>query len=119
MNNKGFTLIELLAVIVVIGIVAGITIPVVDNLIEGGRVKAHDEQVKMIEKRAEDYINTHINLLGDEAIYVSVDTLIEEGYFDQDELIDPLTNKKMTGCVKVSYAGIYDKYSYIYGNVCE
>ena len=117
--KKGFTLVELLAVIIVIGLVAGITIPIVDNLIDSGRIKAHDVQVKMIEKRAEDYVSMHINLLDEENVYISVDTLVTEGYFDQDELIDPITNEKMSGCVKVSYSGVYDKYTYTYGNVCE
>ena len=117
--KKGFTLVELLAVLVVIGLVAGITIPVVDKIMVSGRKKAHDEQVKMVEKRAEDYVNTHISILGDEDLYVSVTTLIDNGYFDQDELIDPITSEPMSGCVKVSYSETYGKYIYTYGNACE
>ena len=117
--KKGFTLVELLAVIIVIGLVAGITIPVIDKILVSGRNKAHNEQVKMVEKRAEDYVNMHIDILGEEDIYIPVDTLITGGYFDQDELIDPLTSKKMDGCVKVSYSSVYDKYTYTYGDECE
>ena len=117
--KKGFTLVELLAVLVVIGLVAGITIPVVDKILDSSRRKAHEEQVKMVEKRAEDYLTTHMNLLTDEDIYISVTTLINEGYFDQDELIDPITSRAMSGCVKVSYSSVYDKYTFTYGNACE
>ena len=117
--KKGFTLIELLSVIVVIGIIATITIPVVDNILDSSRKKALDEQIKMIEKRAEDYLTTRTNLIGDNDIYISIDTLIDEGYFDQDELINPITNEKMNGCVKVSHSSLYEKYTYTYGEYSE
>ena len=117
--KKGFTLVELLAVLVVIGLVAGITIPVVDKIVTSARMKTYEEQIKIVEKRAEDYVVSHMNLLGDDDIYVPVSTLINAGYFDQDELIDPKTGTNMNGCVKVSYSNTYDKYIYTYGSECE
>lgn len=46
MNKKAFSLIELLAVIVIIGIIAVITFPVVDNIIEDSEKKAFKASVE-------------------------------------------------------------------------
>ena len=117
--KKGFTLIELLSVIVVIGIIATVTIPVIDKLLDSSREKAYNEQIKMIEKRAEDYVTTHTNLLDSSNVYISLNTLISEGYFDQNELVNPTTTEPLTGCVKVGYSTLYDNYTYTYGNYTE
>jgi len=53
MNKKGFSLIELLAVIVIIGIIALITFPIVDDIISNSEKKAFkasvDELVNLTE----------------------------------------------------------------------
>jgi len=46
MKQKGFSLIELLAVIVIIGIIALITFPVIDNIIEDSEKKAFKASVE-------------------------------------------------------------------------
>ncbi|WP_368974246.1 type II secretion system protein [Caldifermentibacillus hisashii] len=49
-NEKGMTLVELLAVLVIIGIIAAITIPLIGNVIENSRNKATvSEAVNIIE----------------------------------------------------------------------
>lgn len=50
LNNKGFTLVELLAVVVVLSIVVGLTVPVATNLVTNARYKALMITVEEAEK---------------------------------------------------------------------
>ncbi|MCA1064559.1 prepilin-type N-terminal cleavage/methylation domain-containing protein (plasmid) [Rossellomorea sp. AcN35-11] len=54
-NNKGLTLMELLAVILILGVIAGIAIPVLSGQGEKSRVTAHESNVATIEGAAERY----------------------------------------------------------------
>lgn len=112
--KKGFTLVELLAVIVILGIIAAITMPIVDNVLKNSRQKAYDEQVNFILKQAEAWAATHDNRIQSDN-EITLDTLINDGYIDQDSLKDPRTKKNMDGCVIVSYDDFYNEYTFEYG----
>lgn len=55
MNRKGFTLIELLITLVVIGVIATITVPMVSNIIERSKKKTYLASMKEIIKIADAY----------------------------------------------------------------
>ena len=55
MNKKGFTLIELLAVILILGIIALIAIPTVNNILKESRVGAWKSTASQMVKGAESY----------------------------------------------------------------
>ncbi len=113
--KKGFTLVELLAVIVVLSIILVISAPIVTNLITSSKQKAYDEQVNLIVSSAKNYSVKYSVEINTDPYYVSVDTLINKGFIDQDELINPKTKQKMDGCVKISYNSSFNDYDYIYG----
>ncbi|MBQ2408346.1 MAG: prepilin-type N-terminal cleavage/methylation domain-containing protein [Bacilli bacterium] len=52
--KRGFTLIELLAVILILGIIALIAIPTVNNILEEARMGAFRTSVNQVAKSAEE-----------------------------------------------------------------
>lgn len=55
MREKGFTLIELIIVIAIMGIIMGIAIPSVVNVVEGNREEERVRHEQMIEKALRQY----------------------------------------------------------------
>ena len=113
--KKGFTLIELLAVIIILGLIAVITVPMMSDIIASSKQKAYDEQVKFIIDASKNYSAQYSTEINTDPYYVSVDTLINKGFIDQNELINPKTKKKMDGCVKIKFDSMYNDYNYTYG----
>ena len=58
MKNKGFTLIELLAVIVILALIALVTIPMINNVIEKAKKGALEDSVYGLKSAAELYYST-------------------------------------------------------------
>ena len=56
MNKKGFTLVELLAVVVLLGIIALLTVPVVDKILRDNRQKTNEVNIDTILNAAYDYV---------------------------------------------------------------
>ena len=116
MKKEGFTLIELLAVIVILAIIALITTYTVNSIIENARKSLSDTQKENIEEAAKTYYLKEGMNTNDTC--VSVDELIEKGYIEKSEVLDPKDKEKMTGYVKITYAS--NQYSYEYQeNSCE
>mgnify|MGYP000972678830 CR=1 FL=1 len=65
-NNQGFTLIELVVVIAILGILAGIAIPRLDESRKRAAITAHNANVKTIESAATMYIADGGENLGSE-----------------------------------------------------
>jgi type II secretory pathway pseudopilin PulG len=115
--DKGFTLIELLSVIMVLMALLFITSIVVSPVIDNSKENMSDIQIKNIENAAKSYYvkegidSSHIDL--DEArSCVNVEELINKGYLDKDEIIDPESEEDVLGSVKIIYRA--NNYSYEY-----
>ncbi len=121
--NKGYTLVELLAVIVVLGLLAGIGIVSINNSIKASREKSLDLQYETIEATAKSFCQKH--LLGEitpsstcllksdscckkvpqegETCYIVLEDLITEGL--TNELRDPKNGGFIDGqtLIELSY----------------
>ncbi|MDD4054007.1 MAG: type II secretion system protein [Bacilli bacterium] len=90
--KKGFSLVELLAVIVILGIIATITIPKIQDLLIESRDNAYDLVVNQLETRAKDYVidkKLDANITNTVPLDVYLSTLITANYIKSSDLEDP------------------------------
>lgn len=120
-NNKGFTLIELISIMVILGILALIAIPSISKHVNESREVAYKEQVERIVSATKKYV-----IESDEFLYSEKDkiqiTLLElkkNGYLENEDLYNPITEKELNGCVNVEYNNSQGTYSYSYVEVCS
>ena len=105
MNKKGFTLVELIAILSLLALIALVTIPTMTNTISKSKNKALQRQKDMIidaaKKYAVDFSSELPSFEGDK-YSVSLEKLRKYSYLDDDNIIDPTTDKSMKGCVELT-----------------
>ena len=115
--KKAFTLVELLGVIIILGVLALIVFPIVDKTIKQGKEKALQSTINSIEDAANKYSVEHE--LGYSTNYNKLDLneLVNNGYLKGD-LINPVTNSKLNGCVLYKWDEEYNQYEFKYEDPC-
>src|SRR5574344_1810675 len=118
-NNKkrAFTLIEIILVIALLAILATISIISIGNITLKIKQKALDNQYALLEKAAENYVNDHLEEDLSNSFTLSLEELSNTGYLKTDDVTNPVTNVKMTGCVFIRYKD--NKHSYNYVDDCS
>ena len=124
-NNKedrhllinAFTLIELLAVITILAVIALIATPIVKKSIDNSKEQALKETINSIEKAAYNY--GYQNDIGYSTEYkkLTLDELINKGFLKGD-IINPVTNEKMNGCVLYRWNETNNQYEFKYEIEC-
>lgn len=120
--KKGFSLVELLAVVVILGLIVLISIPIVSSSINKAKEEARDIQIQEIIKAAKKYAikNSYIlPTIEGNTKKLDIQNLIDENYIDADEIIDPVTEKTITGCINICYKCSEVEYEYEYDISCE
>lgn len=117
MKNKAFTLVELLGVIVILGIIAMITTPIVQRTIIENTEKAYEEQVDSFERAAKNYVAKHPYKMASQCspnCQVTLKTLQEEGFLPSGNIKNPKTDEyfKLDNKVIITYNN--SKFSYNY-----
>lgn len=117
-NRKGFTLVELLGVLILLAVVGVIAVPTVNNLVKGSKNKARSTQIKTIENAAKSWASQNTNLLNeDNAYFLPTQTLVDENYIEESNLVDPKDDTKILNqCVRIHYDSNYSSYTYTYSN---
>ena len=111
MKRNGFTLAELLAVIAILGIIALIVFPQVNTSIKNSKKRAYDQQVESILESASTWGLKNMSKLSEiSENYISIETLQKSGYLEAKQLINPITDEVMDGCIVARY----QNYQYIY-----
>ena len=116
MKNKGFTLVELLGVIVVLGIIATITVPLVQRTIIEKTEDSYNKQVTSFEKAAKNYVASDVYNMSSctSGCPVTLKELQEKGFLPSGNIINPKTDEtfNMENEVVITYDGT--KFSYEY-----
>ena len=119
-KKNGFTFIELLGVILLIGIVALIAVPAVNDIIQNSKQKALDKQMDTIFDSARNWAVKNIDLLPEDngSILVKLETLKEKGFLENKEIINPVSEEELDACVKITHNVSYNQYDYEYSEEC-
>ena len=116
--KKAFTLVELLGVIIILGVLALIVFPIIDKSIKSSKEKALQATIASIEDAANKYSVEHE--LGYSTSYnkLTLNELVNNGYLKGD-LINPVTNSKLNGCVLYKWDEEYKQYEFKYDETCS
>lgn len=123
MNKKGFTLIEIIAVITILGIIALITVPVVNNSLKNAKEKMLEEQKTRIVDAAKEYAldsNRILNITSDRDFnqLITLNQLKGANYLEQKDIINPVTDDIMKGCIFVKFTVANNRFAYAYSDRC-
>ncbi len=116
--KKGFTLVELLGVIIILGVIALITFPIINKSIKSSKEKALEQVINNIEKAAYEYSIS--NDIGYQTFYnkIELSTLVNSGIL-KDSIINPVTDEQMQGCVLYKWVEEYEQYEFKYEENCS
>ncbi len=130
-KKSGFTLVELIAVIMIIAILLIILVPNITKVSTSSKQSLRDSKVRTIVAAGEEYGHDIINDMQGCTVEmgasdlatkctISLDELVNLGYMEpenkRNEIVDPITNGKMSGTVLLCYNP--DEVT-IYGNYYE
>jgi len=119
--KKGFTLVEVLAVVVLIGLLVVITVPSIKTIMNNAKEKSLERQIASIIESSKSWSIENVDKLPDNnvPILVSLSELKEQGFLEDKEIINPVNNKEITGCVEIKYDIDFNQYKYNYKEDCE
>lgn len=114
MKVKGFTLVELMLIIILLGIIALITTPVIRTVIKQVQERQYNVIIKQVEEAADGwtYKNTEsIPQTEDQSITITFGELKRSGLL-QPNVTNPKTNKKFSDSSYVIITRKFNSYTY-------
>ena len=117
--KRAFTLVELLAVIVLLGVIAGITVPIVNGIIRDSKEDALKMTIENIERAADSYSTRHELDDSGKTMAISLNDLKNAGNLKDTELINPVTKNALPGCVLYRWNEDIKQYQFTYDDTCS
>ena len=117
--KMGFTLIELLAALVVLAIIALIVYPTIGKVLANNKTKAYEKQLDVIEVAASNWLIENEGKLKDNAYALPINDIVGSGFIEENELINPINNEPLTGCIFITWRKNIKQYEYNYVENCE
>lgn len=112
--KRGFTLIELIGVIIILGMLVLIIYPVIGSIFDSSNSDLSKNQKESLENVARMWGAQNTELLSEtQPYYLTIDTLKKSGLLENKDILDPETEEKVKGCIKIEYQT--NKYIYTYG----
>ena len=116
--KKGFTLIELIIIIAVLGLLAIFTYPKITSVIENSKIKARERTIETLKESLNNYLITNGDTPNDQTVF-DIQILVDKEYLKDKDIIDPVTNEKMNGCLYYRWDFIYNQYVIEYKDTCD
>lgn len=118
--KKGFTLAELLAVIVILGIIAVITVPIVTKTLASYRTRLCNDQVENIKEAARIWGSDNLLSLPDKEngeLVITLKDLQDEGYIDKG-INNPKNKQEIDPSTEITIKRSGKKYYYTVDYTC-
>lgn len=118
--KKGFTLAELLAVIVILGVIALITIPIVTKTLSSYRTRLCDDQIANIKEAARVWGSDNLLSLPDKEgaeLTLTLKDLQDKGYIDKG-INNPKNKKEIEPTTEIVIKRVGKKYTYTVDYTC-
>ena len=116
---SGFTLIEMIGVIIVLSVIALVVYPTIGRIIANNKTKAYEHQVSVIEDAASNWLTTNEDKLKDNSYALPISDILSSGLIEEDELINPINNEPIDGCVFITWRKGTKQYEYNYVENCS
>ncbi len=118
--NLGFTLVELIGVLIILAVISLITFPVIQNAIKNSQEKSLANSIKSIEEAAYRYsIENDIGYPNQSAKgHLMLSEIQSKGFLDKN-IVNPITDEELKGCVWYYYDENYNQYIFEYDSVCQ
>ena len=120
-NSFGFTLIEIIAIIVLLSVIALLTYPIINNVIDDSKEELYIKQINELERLSNTWVTNNISKLKIEEGYIynlSFEELYEQGLITEEDIKNPKTDELLDGCVVVTYNSNNNGYDVAYDSSC-
>lgn len=122
MKKRGFTLVEIMAAIVILGLIVLVTYPLISKIMVTNKRNLYNEQIHSFEDLARRWaVNNDLLLPNekDDVYKLYLTQLYDEDYVEKEDMINPLTNEQLKGCIVIKLNDSLNKYTYTYKEDCN
>ena len=114
MNRKGFTLAETIGVIIVLGLIAIVTVPLVDGYINDSRQKTLNSNIAKIKEAAKNWNIKYGSEYGcDTSCLITLDQLKKSEFLADEKIMNPVKKEELDGAIYITYSN--DSFDYEFG----